>query len=112
MPGSCRGEYHPRQQRFRRSSYPRPAEAGGKEEPGEPGDGDQLHARGRQLASRKPGGTGPVIWWNGHGMNTLVPASSQQGNSYIARQFYRRCPTPWLPDDPHAKAPVGKVFDG
>jgi hypothetical protein len=42
----------------------------------------------RGVASRKPGSTGPVIWWDGRGMNTLVPASSQQGHSYIARQLY------------------------
>jgi len=40
------------------------------------------------LASRKPGSAGPVIGWNGHGMNALVPASSQQGSSYTARRLY------------------------
>jgi hypothetical protein len=40
------------------------------------------------LASRKPGTTGPVTWWNGHGMNSLVPAASHKNNAYIARDLY------------------------
>lgn len=47
-----------------------------------------LHDATAYLASRKPGTTGPVTWWNGNGMNSVIPAAKHQDNAYIARDLY------------------------
>jgi hypothetical protein len=47
------------------------------------------------LASRKPGTTGPVTWYNGAASepgglaNTVIPAANHTGNAYIAGLYSR-----------------------
>jgi hypothetical protein len=58
-----------------------------------------MTAAGDLLAARKPGTTGPVIWYNGTGTgpgglaNTIVPLSKDRANNYMLplyQKFYRK----------------------